>query len=155
MTPPTLHPTAARTLAIGILAATLFAAACSGEGAAKLKDQLTWRANRMNIFDQDQSIVTYHHHTSSPYWIVAAPPGTTRADLMGSRVPAAQIEFIVDCLANGEPVLAVVEDRRAGCLRPATFPDVTTFIVAAKSGGEPADVVVRRNGRALELASIE
>jgi len=138
-----------------VLAAAILVAGCGGRGAAKLDDQLIWAANRMNFFNENQRTVTYVHDNQSPYWVVAAPDGTS-ADSLAGLLPSPPAQVIKDCFQNGQHVLAVFEQTTWDCVRsPTSFPRIAQLMVIAKGAGETTTLVIDRHGPELELTSMK
>jgi hypothetical protein len=99
--------------------------------------------------------VMYRHDTLSPYWVIAAPSGTTRRRLEESGLPAEAAEFVAGCLRHGESVLAVTEAQRSDCVQPISFPAVLGLMLVSKRSGESTQLTIRRAGIALELVAIQ
>lgn len=137
-----------------LLAAAALTVACSSQGSAAISDQLTWAANRMNLFGGDERTVVYEHHTAQPYWIVVAPSGTTAEQVAALRLPTAVEETVQDC-RKSDSFIAVVEERSSSCGWPVTFPTPASLGAVAKRGGETTQFVIHRKDRALYLVEIK
>lgn len=142
-----------RTLLIFILVA--LGMACTSEGAAGISDQLSWAANRMNLLGGDERSVVYKHRAGRPYWIVAAPPGTTAEDLIALKLPTGVEEKVQQCREQGGAFIAVADDMSSSCVWPVSFPEVVRLEHIAKQSMESTQFVVRRKGSGLYLAEIK
>lgn len=84
----TLIPALNRTLAVLVVLSTLHAGCGSPRGASRVVDPLGRVAGRMNLSGATDGQWEYRPEASTDYWLVAAPGGTTAAELKRYELPA-------------------------------------------------------------------
>jgi hypothetical protein len=108
----------------------------------------------MNLFGGDERIVDYSPRSSEPYWILAVPAGTDAAHIAALKFPDFVNAAVQTCDAASGSMFAVIESQRSSCISPVEFPEIHSLLAVAKRAGEGTSFVIRRKGRALELAEL-
>ena len=127
----------------------------SSEGAAAISDQLTWAANRMNLFGGDERTVVYSPVSNNPYWIMVVPEGTAPERLATFGFPASVGRVVLDCAESSGTVIVMVEETRSSCLTGSEFPEKHVLLGVTKQSREQTRFTIRRNGRGLELVAMK
>ena len=99
-------------------------------------------------------MVVYSPRTREPYWILAVPAGTDAEHLATLEFPDFVNAAVQRCDATSGAVFAVVESQKSSCIFPVEFPEIHTLLAVAKGAGEGTRLIIRRKGRALQLAEL-
>ena len=109
----------------------------------------------MNLQGDPDGSWEYRPATPVDYWVVAAPEGTTAADLKRQDLPALALSSLEPCVESGEPFLVLAEAATSSCLHPVLVPDIPRLFVVEKHSGAAATFTLRRVDGRAQLVSVE